>query len=95
MFLWVLGQRTNLRSELAAGALRTFFFFLLYFSVIGRYGNAESKAFGCIGEYSFLPNTSARALVATERLSQCVLLMECPRLLRVELNMLFGGVDAP
>lgn len=72
-----------------------FLFFLLYFSVIGRYGNAESKAFGCIGEYSFLANTSAGALVAAERSSQCALLMECPRLLRVELNMLFGGVDAP
>lgn len=38
----------------------------------------------------FSSKHKAHELVATEHLSKCILLMECPRLVRVELNMLFA-----
>lgn len=69
---------------------------LLYFSVIGRCGSAGVLFFfGCVGEYSFLPNTERKKPVAAEHLSERTLLMECPRSPRLELNMPFGGVSGP
>lgn len=41
----------------------------------------------------FSSKHKAKELVATERSSKCILLMECPHLLHVELNMLVGGVE--
>lgn len=96
VFLWVLGQRINFRSELAALTLKFLFFFLLYFSVIGRYGNAESKIFFDVcGGLFFSYKHKAPEFVDTERLAETLSLMEGPRLVRLELNMAFVGVDAP
>lgn len=93
VFLWVSGQRINFRSELAACALRTFFSALFYCN--WTVWECRVKEFLMYKGIFFSFKHKAQELVATEHLSKCILLMECPHLVRVELNMLFGGVDAP
>lgn len=94
-----MGIRPKNKLQIRVGSAHTevsFFFFLLYFSVIGRYGNAESKIFFDVcGGLFFSYKHKAPEFVDTERLAETLLLMEGPRLVRLELNMAFGGVDAP
>lgn len=47
------------------------------------------------GACSFSYKHKAQEFVDTQRLSEALLLMEGPRLVRAELNMAFGGVDTP
>lgn len=51
--------------------------------------------FDVLGGMFFLDGHKTPEFVDTESLSETVLLTEAPRLVRVELNMAFDGVDAP
>lgn len=55
----------------------------------------SQRFFDVCGGLFFSYKHKAQEFVDTERLSETLLLMEGPSLVRVELNMACGGVDAP